>query len=129
MVYAQLSVSVSIVTGMDDLLSMLQLGLEKLRFGSVHGAAATALLNIQPPPIFPSPLIVATTCSCIDLAQGGCGRFQPTKMPTHIQNSVAMILSQAVRCLELDSDYGSFGPGSGLSLPLSKIALCRGYNP
>lgn len=108
---------------------LLQLGLEKFWFGSVQGSTATASLELQPPDFFPSPLIVATTCPCKDLAQGGCGRFQPINMPTNIQNSVAMILSRAARCLELGSDYGSFGPGWGLSLPLNKIALCRGINP
>lgn len=108
---------------------LLLLGLENFWLGSVQGTTATTLLEIQPPPFFPSPLIVATTCSCKDLAQGGCGRFQPINMPTNIQNSVAMILSRAACCVELSSDYGSFGPGWGLSLPLSKMALCRGINP
>lgn len=68
------------------------------------GATAAASLTTQPPP-FPTALIALTTFSCRDLAQGGCGRFQPTNMPTHIQKRVAMILSDVVCSYELDKQY------------------------
>ena len=103
----------------------LPLGLEESRLRSViaewYGATATDLLKIQPPPWFPTALIVATTFSCKDLAQGGCCRFQPINMPTHIQNRVAMILSDAVRCRELDSYYGLLRPGWCRSLPFNRV--------
>ena len=69
----------------------------------------SVLLQIQPAPLFPAPLIAATTLSCKDLAQFGCGRFQPIKMPTQTQNRVDhMIRSKAVRRREWDRDYGLF---------------------
>jgi hypothetical protein len=42
-------------------------------------------------------------------------------MPTHIQNRVAMILSDAVRCRELDSYYGLLRPGWCRSLPFNRV--------
>jgi hypothetical protein len=85
-----------------------------------HGATAKAFLKIQTPPLFPNALIAPTTFSCKDIAQGGCGRFQPINMPTHIQNRVTMIFSETVRCRELESYYGSFMPGLGRVRSLRK---------
>ena len=74
----------------------------------------SVLSQIQLPRWFLAPLIAATTLSCKDLAQAGCGRFQPIKMPTQTQNRVDhMICSKAVRRREWDRDYGSFGPVRG----------------
>jgi len=49
--------------------------------------------------LFINPLIVATALSCKDLAQAGCGRFQPIRMPTQIQKRVDhMAASETPRC-------------------------------
>ncbi len=59
---------------------------------------ASGFSLIQLPRSFLEPVIAATTLSCKDLAQFGCGRFQPIKIPTQIQNRIDhMIHSKAVR--------------------------------
>lgn len=66
----------------------------------LQGSRFSAFLKIRRPYLLLSVLIAATTFSCSSLAQVGCGRFQPIKIPTAIQNNVDMSSSQMTFSLE-----------------------------